>query len=220
MAPLVAAGLVRRFAFDTYEREIERYGGPGAIALAERWFWADSEAVVDIIEAVGTGDGGADVRWRAAVAGVDRLLDDFGLDLEARSVSMRTLREGFGREFRADASLRRQLARKFRGFHDELSGLLLEGVPAGQPIGDAVAAVALRSERSRADMAGLRRMDQERLLQQTIPVLAESCVHMHLNRLFRCDNRLHEFVICDLLAELYGRRANRLKRPVNPPPPR
>ena len=55
---------------DTYEREVERYGGPEGIALAERLFQADSEAVLAILEML-EGDEGADVRWRLALRGID-----------------------------------------------------------------------------------------------------------------------------------------------------
>jgi thiopeptide-type bacteriocin biosynthesis protein len=44
--PLMSAGLVRRFSFDTYLPEIERYGGVGGLAAAEALFHADSEAVI------------------------------------------------------------------------------------------------------------------------------------------------------------------------------
>ncbi len=39
-------GAIRRFALDTYEPEVHRYGGPDVIAAAEELFRADSEAVI------------------------------------------------------------------------------------------------------------------------------------------------------------------------------
>jgi len=46
---LVADGYCHRFAIDTYDREIERYGGVAAIAVAEEVFGADSDAVLDLL---------------------------------------------------------------------------------------------------------------------------------------------------------------------------
>ena len=43
-APLLDAGLLWRVQLDTYEREMERYGGEAGIGLAERVFHADSYA--------------------------------------------------------------------------------------------------------------------------------------------------------------------------------
>jgi thiopeptide-type bacteriocin biosynthesis protein len=42
----VAAGTLRGFGLETYDREIERYGGPRALELAERIFTLDSDIVV------------------------------------------------------------------------------------------------------------------------------------------------------------------------------
>ena len=39
-APLLDDGRVWRLQLDTYEREVERYGGPEGVALAERLFEA------------------------------------------------------------------------------------------------------------------------------------------------------------------------------------
>ena len=69
-----------RLQLDTYEREVERYGGAVGIELAERLFCADSACTLDILGMI-TGDAGADARWRLALRGIDQLLDDLGLAL-------------------------------------------------------------------------------------------------------------------------------------------
>ncbi|GAB2806804.1 lantibiotic dehydratase [Actinoallomurus bryophytorum] len=46
-ARLCEAGLARTLMLDTYEPEVERYGGPEALEAAERLFQADSEAVIE-----------------------------------------------------------------------------------------------------------------------------------------------------------------------------
>lgn len=43
---LCDGGLLRRLVLDTYEPEVDRYGGAGTVAAAERAFGADSEAVL------------------------------------------------------------------------------------------------------------------------------------------------------------------------------
>ncbi|MFT3776551.1 MAG: thiopeptide-type bacteriocin biosynthesis protein [Minicystis sp.] len=44
---LMERGHCRHFAFDTYDREVERYGGPEAMLVAEQIFGLDSSSVVD-----------------------------------------------------------------------------------------------------------------------------------------------------------------------------
>jgi thiopeptide-type bacteriocin biosynthesis protein len=76
---LLEQGKVWRVQLDTYEREVERYGGPEAFPLVEQLFHADSEAVLDLSGMLEPGDAGLDERWRLALAGADRLLHDLGL---------------------------------------------------------------------------------------------------------------------------------------------
>ncbi|SMD26837.1 lantibiotic dehydratase [Kibdelosporangium aridum] len=48
-AELVERGYCTRVALDTYDRELERYGGPTALEAAESLFAADSSAVLDLL---------------------------------------------------------------------------------------------------------------------------------------------------------------------------
>ena len=51
----MASGLVWRMQLDTYEREVERYGGVVGVALAEELFRADSDAALAVLQSlVGT----------------------------------------------------------------------------------------------------------------------------------------------------------------------
>jgi len=84
LEPLRRAGLWWRLQLDTYERELERYGGPPGLALAEDWFWRDSEQVLDDLAAC-RGEQGAQLRLKKAVAGAERILDALGLEQDART---------------------------------------------------------------------------------------------------------------------------------------
>jgi hypothetical protein len=55
----------------------------------------------------------------------------------------------------------------------------------------------------------LNALENEQRLDVPLSVLAESYVHMHLNRLFRAEQNLHEVVICDFLVQLYTRQLAR-----------
>ncbi|MFE7510305.1 lantibiotic dehydratase [Streptomyces sp. NPDC057540] len=75
------AGLTDRLVLDTYDPETERYGGPAALAHAERVFHADSAAV--LTQLTGGGDGvGLPVVTRAALGILD-LLTGLGSPQEA-----------------------------------------------------------------------------------------------------------------------------------------
>src|SRR5262249_22168588 len=46
---LIADGLCLKFVFDTYEQEIERFGGPAGMALAETFFSEDSRYAAQLL---------------------------------------------------------------------------------------------------------------------------------------------------------------------------
>ncbi|MBV9111065.1 MAG: lantibiotic dehydratase, partial [Gemmatimonadetes bacterium] len=108
-APLVASGRLARLVYDTYLPEVERYGGPAAIGVAEDMFMHDSEAALALVCARGGSSPLAEVPWDLAVlAGIDRLLEDAGLPLETRIPLLdraagdvpRAIRHARGMEFR------------------------------------------------------------------------------------------------------------------------
>ncbi|HXU45266.1 MAG TPA: lantibiotic dehydratase, partial [Thermoanaerobaculia bacterium] len=70
---LLGEGRAWKIQLDTYEREIERYGGPAGMPVCERLFGADSDACLAIVETL-EGDEGADARWRLALRGTDLIL--------------------------------------------------------------------------------------------------------------------------------------------------
>jgi len=83
-ARLRERGMLWRLQVDTYEREVERYGGPQGMRLSERLFQADSKAALDILAALEPGDAGLDERWLLTLPGMGALLEDLGLDRSAR----------------------------------------------------------------------------------------------------------------------------------------
>lgn len=83
-ADLISVGACRTFAFDTYEREIERYGGVDDMPAAEGVFIADSPAVAGLLALSKSREFPYDSTTVAALS-VDDLLDGLGLDVEQRT---------------------------------------------------------------------------------------------------------------------------------------
>lgn len=210
--PLLADGRIWKLQLDTYVREVERYGGDEAMPVCERLFQADSEAVLSIVEAL-SAEGGADARWRLALVGIDRLQDDLGLDPAARLALVGRLREGYGRELRADPGLERQLGERYR--QERLALEPLFAAEAGGPDHELAIGFAALSARSRAiapEVAALRALEADGRLTVPLDQLAASLIHMHANRLLRSAARAQELVLCDLLHRLYTSREARARR--------
>jgi thiopeptide-type bacteriocin biosynthesis protein len=207
-APLLEEGRLWRVQLDTYEREVERYGGAEGIVLAERLFHADSEAALALVPLL-PGDTRGDLRWRLALAGMDLLLADLGFDLDARRDVVRRTREAFAAEFRIGAESKYQLGSKFR---PERKGLesLLDRTPAGDDgLGPCLEILRRRSEWLAPVAAGLRECAAAGRLSAPLIELASSYLHMHANRLLRSAHRAQELVLYDFLDRLYQSRAAR-----------
>jgi lantibiotic biosynthesis protein len=208
VAPLLGDGRLWRMQLDTYDREIERYGGAAGISPCEQLFHADSEAVLALLEVL-EGDGGASARWRLAVCGIDRLLDDLGLDANGKRAILGQVRESFFREYGGGKPLRVQLDLKQRTERRAVETLLDATVDNVTP---GLAILQNRSERNAPIAAGLRRLEQARQLTMPVAQLASSLVHMHVNRLIRSAQRAHELVLYDLLSAIYDSRVARAAR--------
>lgn len=205
LAPLVEEGAIWRVQLDTYQREVERYGGAHGIELAEELFWIDSETVLAIVEGL-EGDAGKDARWRLAVRGSDLLLEDLGLDAAARERVFAKARDSFGHEFHATSALQKQMGSLFRDRRTDLERLLsrASGCAQGHPLEPGFQLLAHRSGRLRAVADELRTRARRGLLDATVEDIAWSFVHMHINRLLHASQRAQELVIYDLLKRYYA----------------
>jgi thiopeptide-type bacteriocin biosynthesis protein len=210
VAPLLEDGRVWRVQLDTYEREVERYGGPEGVVLAERLFQADSEAVLALLATLPE-DARSDTRWRLALGGVDLLLCDLGFDFAAKSAVMKRLRDAFAREFRVDANLKHQLGEKYRKERQRLEALLDSYSDAAHAAPSACSAFGQRSERLAPVIDELKALEMAGCLSGPLTRLAPSYIHMHINRLLRSAQRCHEVVLYDFLDRLYESRLARLR---------
>jgi thiopeptide-type bacteriocin biosynthesis protein len=207
-APLLEAGQLWRMQLDTYEREVERYGGDRGIELAEQVFAADSEAVLTIMGPL-SGDAGLDVRWRLALRGMDLLFDDLGLTLEEKWSVARRAREGYGREFGIDGNFRGRVSQRYRAERARLEALLDPGQDPPELLAAGLEALRRRSLQLAPVSAELRRLDQAGRLSTPLAGIAMSYAHMHVNRLLRSAQRAQELVLYELLDRAYSAQAGR-----------
>ena len=207
-------GRMWRLQLDTYQRELERYGGDAGIELAERLFCADSACVIDLLGML-AGDAGIDARWRLALRGIDQLLDDLGFDLATRLALMRRIRDSFAREHQVEGVVmfQRGLGDKYRKERAALEGLLDRARDADSELQPGFERFAQRSADNAPILAELRALDQRGALTSSLLELAPSYIHMHVNRLIRSAQRAHELVLYDLLVRLYESRVARAKKP-------
>lgn len=201
-APWIADGRLWRVQFDTYEREIERYGGAEGLELCEQLFLHDSDAVVELLRDA-TLEGDPDRRWRLALLGIDRLLDDLALPLEAKRELLLAARNAFHREFRASDAVARQIGAKYRAESAAIAALLAAEETDDDEWSEERAVLRRRSQQSASACEALRRASSEGRLAVPLAELAQSLIHMHCNRLLRAEARTHELVLYDFLHRHY-----------------
>jgi len=208
VAPLLADGTVSRLQLDTYEREVERYGGDEGIELVEQLFEADSDAVVEMITGPAAPSG--DDRWRVALVGIDLLLAGLGMDPGERRTVVARARDGYRLETSAGPRLGRQLGERFRTERATLEALLAADPPsAPRAVRLALEALHRRSERLAPIAAELRERDAAGRLSPSLAEIAPSLTHIFAVRLLRSAARAHEVVLYDFLCRLYDARAAR-----------
>ena len=209
--PLLASGKLWKIAFDTYEREIERYGGLEGLLAAEDIFFADSEAVLNMLGEL-AGDEGLDIRWRIGLMTIDQLLTDCDFDDQAKRSAVERWRDTFQREFKIDSLGKKQLSDKFRAERQKLESLFDDAPESSEVWLFAKQALARRSVRVSEALRKLRALAAENKLETDIVDLAASFSHMHVNRLMRSSQRAHELVLYDFLFQIYDGRIARKTR--------
>ena len=198
----MANGILSKPQLDTYQREIERYGGDEGMVLTERLFSADSAGALEIIASF-EGETDLDARFRLTLRGMDQLLDDLQFTLAEKCTLLINLSAGRKTEFFADARFERQLGEHYRRERLHLESLLDRSVDPSSPFAPALATFKARSERLRPVAEALRQCASAGYLKTSLAELAGSFLHMHANRMLRSAARAQELVLYDFLGRLY-----------------
>lgn len=207
----MSQGRVWRLATDTYDREIERFGGDRGIELAERLFTLESVAVVELLELLDPGDAGFDERWRLGLAGADRWLRGFGLSHEEVLETITNSR-GYGTVMPEDAALRRSLSERFRKLRPELEALLGWNGGEDHPLAPGLELLREFGERAAEVAEEYHRLAERGALTVPLTRIAGSFIHMFLNRLLRDSANAHETVLYEFLHRCHVSQAARSAR--------
>ena len=191
---LIQTGHLNRFVIDTYDRELERYGGLLGTNVSEDIFHADSRAVHQLIT-LAQMPGGIDLTELATLT-VQELLAGLGLDAEGRlgfylrqtgHLDDEAMRRNVGMDYRQ----RKTRLRRVLGSHrlDDLD-------PSGQ-LASILATRRRGLEEAARQLADIGAIGS---LTSSMDSLHASYVHMHLNRLVNGSSPPSEGHVLHLLA--------------------
>lgn len=218
--PYLKTREITKLTFDTYKREIERYG-ENSIELSESIFFQDSVAVISFISLL-EGTDGEKFRWLFGLKGIDYLLDDFNIGLEEKYSFLSILQASFTKEFGNSPRLIHLLNDKYRNSMKDINDFLGEdhllnsdnslqehnSDEEAKKIANEI--LNVRSVNSSNTIIEILRVKEKN--NSAIQNLLASYIHMFLNRLFKSNQRKHELVVYHYLKKYYESKLIRQKK--------
>ncbi len=171
---LMADDMCLKFVFDTYEQEVERYGGLAGMAAAEALFSVDSRYAAQLLRCSGAKRWQHDRTTLLAIS-IDDLLGGLGMNEEERLRWYHGQPKPSGAEVGSDYRERKAVLRPLLG---------TPGFLANEPGGAEVAGVfKARREALAPVAASLRQLRDRGEVDKSMDELCASFVHLHINRL-------------------------------------
>ncbi|WP_462164867.1 lantibiotic dehydratase [Pseudoalteromonas xiamenensis] len=205
--PKVEAGVLHKVELMTYEREVERYGGPKSMELVEQLFMLDSELIAQTCTLVEELD--ESLRWRVAMLYTHNLFDLFGYSQETRFDLISNLRQGFGKEFNESAALRKKLGERYREYETTIDNdfakwaTWIESGHLDAELAPLFSLVAQWRDQAAGVVTQLKSLNANGDLNCSLNDLMGSLLHMHNNRMFKAYGREQELVVHDLMRRKY-----------------
>lgn len=185
------SGAIHTVEISTYKREIQRYPLE-TYDKVESWFYHESTLVANLINLVAeVENSNNNYRWNLALIIIHNMLNIFDMDLKKRAQVLSEIATSFGNEFNANSHLRHQLAEKVRDNIATASHLLTDDQPP--EVQKLIDQWIESSNHIATDV----------LPETKNKHLISSYMHMFCNRIFSSRQRLHEYVLYDLLAKYY-----------------
>ncbi len=180
---LTEFGFLQRFSLDTYEREIERYGGPAGIEIFEQVFAIDSEVISLLVAEQYTRHIAIDPLI-CAVFSLDYFFEAWGLSFRDRLLWIQgiTDKHEMSKDFRENRRLLCELLAPWDHTYDPTVMMQRERMNAH---------LSLFKDHLPALASQIRNLSTEEKLWGTEHDILKSLAHMHINRLLGV-NRLNE----------------------------
>lgn len=181
----IDTGKISTMQIDTYNRELERYPLIN-YELTESLFFFDSELVIGFLQE-------KKETSMFALEGVDRFLDDFGLDLLQKIELTNYWQSAFKMEFRVEKANIEAFKNKYRSLREDIEHCFSKSSREKYN-----SLFEIRSAHTKMLAQAMAEESKEQVLSQL-----NSYIHMFLNRLFSVNPRKNEMVVYDLLHQYY-----------------
>jgi len=194
---LIESRTVHSIQYDTYIREVERYGGK-SIELCEAIFHQHSEFVLRIAPMFLKPELGQG-RWMLAMKGVDQLLDAFAISNPGKLDLVSAWRSAMLTEYAKPDELKRKLDVRYREVKSNLTDYMERGGIYPPVHGDLRSSIVSFANGIKLAFG----KDWSISGRNATTNLLFSLSHMNLNRMFYSNQRENELVVYHLLAKYY-----------------
>jgi thiopeptide-type bacteriocin biosynthesis protein len=215
LQPYFENHLVHNLQFETYRREVERYG-PDTVHLSEDIFFHQSGTVLNFISML-EGDDGEQYRWQLALKAVDMILDDFLYPLEKKFNLIKMLDKNFSDEFKIGSIERKKISERFCDHKKLLEILMGNSWRADENLAKAISVFQNYSRCYQKTIDGILNAPSVKGDHDRLDNLIANYLHMFINRLFVSKQRKTELVIYEYLWKYYESKLARKKQKRNIP---
>ncbi|MEX0598009.1 MAG: thiopeptide-type bacteriocin biosynthesis protein, partial [Candidatus Paceibacterota bacterium] len=203
--PYVKDNIIYKIQFDTYQREIERYGASN-MEYTETLFSYNSYSILKYLKLnkkLNTGNN----RWLTALFVIDTILSDFRLDLEMKREFTQNQRDGFFKNFNFNSNQKKSISNKF---FQERNIILksLEDEAFCNPLKECFVIKEIEYLNTVNNILSNTTKENNQLLFGWLG----SYIHMFINRLFQSNPVQHEMIIYDYLYRYFD---SKLAREIN-----
>ncbi|MGX5686876.1 thiopeptide-type bacteriocin biosynthesis protein [Chryseobacterium cucumeris] len=187
----VESGEISNILFDTYNREIERYG-ENTIEDAETLFCKNSEFTFQCLHY------DDEEKIIVSLFYIDEMLNKLGLSVQEKLDWIKDFNTAFKQEFNADKKLNSQLDKKYREFKPKYLDFT-QSVDFLEERNVIISTI----EESNVVLRNIIERYKNQSLEISLQSFFSSIFHMNINLLFVSNQRLFEMVIYDYLNRYY-----------------
>ena len=217
LQPYMSSQLAYNVQFETYQREVERYGFD-TMHLSEEIFFHQSIAVLNFISML-DGDDGEQYRWQVALKAIDLFLDGFHYTIEQKRDLIKMLDKSFAGEFNIKTAEQKKISERFSTHKQMVQLVMSHAWKENQDLKLAIPVFQINNDSYIKCIEDIMDSPSVRHDMQQLNRLMPGYLHMFINRIFVSNQRKTELVIYDYLFRYYESKMMREKKANNIPEP-
>lgn len=217
LQPYIFTHQVYNVQFETYQREVERYGFD-TMHLSEEIFFYQSVAVLNFISML-DGDDGEQYRWQVALKAIDLFLDGFHYAIDQKRDLIKSLDKSFAGEFNIKTAEQKKISERFSTHKQMVQLVMSDAWKEHEDLKRAIPVFQIENDSYITCIEDIINSPSVQQDMQQLNRLMQGYLHMFINRIFVSNQRKTELVIYDYLFRYYESKMMREKKANNIPEP-